>query len=229
MTDFAAIVSRWPGKSAGTEEIAHPAVYHMLDVAAVAERLVHPLPFDKPLKAALVLLAALHDLGKINAAFRAMLETGQPQRAGRHWEVSEALLRLHDATELVPVLGARESRRHALYAATAGHHGRPTDRELSFNHSGSGPGGAWKSMLDAAGAEAVEDAAAVIRVFCALWPEASLAGVERREVEPLSWRLAGPRPVGQRRAQSVPRPRGDDPLSEPAICQTEPRSPPTWE
>jgi hypothetical protein len=67
---------------------------------------------DKPLKAALVLLAALHDLGKINAAFRSMLETGEPQRVGRHWEVSEALLRLHDATVLAPVLGARESRRH---------------------------------------------------------------------------------------------------------------------
>ncbi|WP_209427655.1 CRISPR-associated helicase Cas3' [Pararhodobacter sp. SW119] len=191
MTDFAVIADRWPGKSAGTEGIAHPAVHHMLDVAVVAERLVHPLPFDKPVKAALILLAALHDLGKVNAAFRAMLETGEPQRAGRHWEVSEALLRLHDATVLAPVLGARETRRHKLYAATAGHHGRPPDRELSFNRSGSGPGGGWKAMLDAAGAEAVGDAAAVIRDFVSLWPEASLAGLEREEVEPLTWRLAG--------------------------------------
>jgi CRISPR-associated endonuclease/helicase Cas3 len=191
MTDFAVIADRWPGKSAGIEGIAHPAVHHMLDVAVVAERLVQPLPFSKPLKAALVLLAALHDLGKVNAAFRSMLETGEPQRVGRHWEVSEALLRLHDATVLAPVLGARETRRHKLYAATAGHHGRPPDRELSFNHSGGGPGGEWKAMCDAAGPEAVGDAAAVIRIFRALWPEASLAGLEREEVEPLTWRLAG--------------------------------------
>jgi CRISPR-associated endonuclease/helicase Cas3 len=120
-----------------------------------------------------------------------MLRTGQMQSAGRHWEVTEALLLLYDATELAPVVGGREGRRHALYAATAGHHGRPPNQELRLNRLGTAPGGAWKVMLDAAGFEAMEDAVEVIRVFCGLWPEASLAGLEKDGVEPLSWRLAG--------------------------------------
>lgn len=185
------ITARWPGKSRSPEpgSIAHPAVHHMLDVAAVAERLADPQGFSEPLRQALMLLAALHDLGKINSAFRAMLEHGQPQNAGRHWEVTEALLLLHDAALLAPALGSRETKRHALYAATAGHHGRPPIRDL--DRRGDRPTGAWKLMLDAAGAEAVEDAAAVIRAFLALWPEASLEGRARGEERILSWRLAG--------------------------------------
>jgi CRISPR-associated endonuclease/helicase Cas3 len=179
-------IARWPGKSpadpGGTE---HPAVYHMLDVAAVAERLAAPLPFEAALKDALILLAALHDLGKVNEAFRSMLRSGQIQTAGRHWEVTEALLLHHDAM-LAATLGSRDTRRRLLYAATAGHHGRPPVKDEGLDPW------AWKAMLTAAGPQAVADAAAVIAAFLDLWPGASLEGLAGLDAaKALSWRLAG--------------------------------------
>ena len=60
----------WPGKSPivpGSME--HPAAFHMLDVAAVAERLIAPFPIAPPLRDALVVLAGLHDTGKISQRF----------------------------------------------------------------------------------------------------------------------------------------------------------------
>lgn len=45
--------------------VCHPAAYHMLDVAAVAELLLGQRHPEGPLCDALVLLTALHDLGKI--------------------------------------------------------------------------------------------------------------------------------------------------------------------
>lgn len=178
-------VERWPGKSADHDAIAHPAVYHMLDVAAVAERLILPWGLEERLREACLLLAALHDLGKVSVAFRAMLERGQPQAAGLHWEVTEALLRHHDGGLLEPLLGASWRTRHQLYAASAGHHGRPPQKDETLDRT------AWAGMLRAAGAEAVADAGEVIAAFSGLWPQASLAGLERSEVAPLSWRLAG--------------------------------------
>lgn len=190
MNGIEATVARWPGKSAPKDGIEHPAVLHMLDVAAVAERLIALLPAAEPLKAALTLLCALHDLGKVSNGFRTMLRGGPPQVC-RHWEVTEALLWQHD-TILAAALGSRESRRQMLYAATAGHHGRPSNRELQLNRSGSGPGGDWRAMLDAAGPEAEADAAEIIRAFGALWPEASLESLsDMAETKRLSWQLNG--------------------------------------
>lgn len=79
----APMIAGWPGKSVDERGIEHPALYHMLDVAAVAGRLCPPA-LPGPLKAAFVLFAALHDLGKINRAFRDMLRRDQPQSAGHH-------------------------------------------------------------------------------------------------------------------------------------------------
>lgn len=176
------IAQRWPGKSAGEDGIEHPAIYHMLDVAAVAESLAAALDMDSRLRQALVFLVALHDLGKINAAFRAMLRQGTPQAQGLHWEVTEALLWHHDDL-LASRLGGCERHRKALYAATAGHHGRPPTKD---------PGGTeWRRMLRAAGEEAVADGRVVIDALLELWPGASLAMLEKAETAALSWRLAG--------------------------------------
>lgn len=162
----------------------------MLDVAAVAERLIAPLSGAGPLKAALALLCALHDLGKVSNTFRDMVRGGAPPRF-RHWEITEALLWQHDPI-LAEALGSRDSRRQTLYAAAAGHHGRPSTRELLWNRSGSGPGGDWRAMLEAAGPQAEADAAAIIRAFGALWPEASLDGLtDLAEAKRLSWQLNG--------------------------------------
>ncbi|EPX84469.1 CRISPR-associated endonuclease Cas3-HD, partial [Rubellimicrobium thermophilum DSM 16684] len=190
MSGMAEIAARWPGKSAPEGGIEHPAVLHMLDVAAVAEALIAPLPHPEPLKQALALLCALHDLGKLSGSFRRALREGVAQTF-RHWEITEALLRRHDAI-LAERLGSDDLARYPLYAAAAGHHGRPPQHALVFNRSGTGPGEEWRQMLDAAGPEAEADAAAVIRAFLALWPGASLAGHDDLpQIHRLSWQLNG--------------------------------------
>jgi CRISPR-associated endonuclease/helicase Cas3 len=184
------IVSRWPGKGPDAAGVCHSAVLHMLDVAAVAEVLMPEMP--GPLRQACLLLAALHDLGKIGASFRAMLTAGTPQAAGRHWEVTEALLLWHDAALLAPALGSRDIRRRLLYAASAGHHGRPPVQDLELRAGGGPPRGSFARMLEAAGPQGVADAGAVIAAFLQLWPGASLEGLAGPDqAKVLSWRLAG--------------------------------------
>lgn len=180
------LIQRWPGKSADEAGIEHPAVLHMLDVAAVAEVLAPDLP--QPMRQAFILFAALHDLGKIGIAFRDMLRQRRPQDAGAHWEVTEAFLRLHDAR--LAGLGAEPFARQEIYAACAGHHGRPPHRDLPFGRANR-PGGSWKTMLDAAGPQAVEDAGHVIEAFLALWPEAGLGSLSQIQAQRLSWQLNG--------------------------------------
>lgn len=158
----------------------------MLDVAAVAEVLAPPLP--SPLRAAFVLFAALHDLGKINAAFRAMLETGQPQAAGAHWEVTEALLDHFDET-LAARLGADDFARFELYAACAGHHGRPSVKDPLRDRGRASRD--FRRMLDAAGPRALADAGVVVDAFLSLWPEARLGDLTQDQAQRMSWRLNG--------------------------------------
>lgn len=175
-------IARWPGKSAATEGgPLHPAAYHMIDVAAVAERLIAPFGLTDTHRNALIWLVALHDLGKIGAQFRGMILHGTPQVSGNHWEVTEHHLRHHDAALLAPILGLRERHRHQLYAATAGHHGRPpksTPDQI-------------RHMARNVGSEATEDAGAAITAFHALWPNASLADLSREQIYTLSWWLPG--------------------------------------
>ncbi len=174
------IISNWPGKSPPPgHDACHPAVYHMLDVAAVAERLIEPTCVPETERQALILLAALHDLGKINTSFRSMLVARERQRGGRHWEVTEALLMHYD--ERLSHLALDHRKRWALYAATAGHHGRPPSKDQT----------GWSRMLRSAGCEAIFDAGALIDAFCALWPKASLAHRSGEDIRTLSWWLPG--------------------------------------
>ncbi|MDP5306426.1 CRISPR-associated helicase Cas3' [Paracoccus spongiarum] len=175
-------IENWPGKSPQEPGgLHHAAVYHMLDVAAVAEVMLATWDMPKHRKEALVLLSALHDLGKIGGAFRDCILNGTPQHFGSHWKVTEALLRHHDAL-LARVWGdVRQTWRFSLYAATAGHHGRPP--RASADEIG--------RMLDVAGAESLADAASVIQEFSNLWPQASLADLTRDEMIRLSWWLPG--------------------------------------
>lgn len=177
------IIRRWPGKSAPySGGISHPAVYHMLDVAAVAELLIGPQELEPRLRDAMILLVGLHDLGKIGAPFRDMLERGQPQSAGTHWEVTEAYLHLLDHHILGPRLGGRDTRRKALYAAVAGHHGRPPYKDFD----------AFDRMTSQATPQGCEDAKAIVRAFLDIWDRASIASITTMpEAQCLSWRLAG--------------------------------------
>lgn len=152
----------------------------MLDVAAVAEHFLAFINIPAELKQALVLLTALHDLGKINADFRAMIRGGQRQGA-KHWEVSALLLEANLAA-LSGHLGIQDDWvLLPLIAATAGHHGRPptlNDRD-------------GKRALMRVGAEAQVDAAMVIAAFSSLWPEAGLGDMTEDDAQALSWWLPG--------------------------------------
>lgn len=178
----------WPGKSpVGDGLPAHPAVYHMLDVAAVAERLIEPFAFAPPLRQALVLLVALHDLGKISDNFRAML-AGAPAQGPRHWELTEVLLHHNDAG-LAARLGGDADVRWQLYAAVAGHHGRPPDLAIGALPKPARQREFTKAMHHVGSGAA--PAAGVIAAFCDLWPEASLRGLDLAEATRLSWWLPG--------------------------------------
>ena len=170
----------WPGKSAASPGAPeHPAVYHMLDVAAVAEILIADFGFDPALRDALIVLVVLHDLGKVNVEFRKMLR-GQAYRPNSHWCVTEVLLNEHDDL-LAERLGSNRLRREPLYAATAGHHGRPSPWD----------GANDRQVLSVTGAEAVRDARAVIAAVLDLWPAASLEALTRGRALALSWWLPG--------------------------------------
>lgn len=170
-------LTQWPGKSPDASGVAHPAAYHMLDVAAVAELLIAPFGFPDPMRHSLILLAALHDIGKINASFRAMINNGTRQQNGRHWEVSEVYLHRFN-----PLPVPRPTRSALLYAAAAGHHGRPPSRDLGRDTA---------RMLRDAGLEGVEDAAALTAALRTLWPLSANAELELDQARNLSWWLPG--------------------------------------
>lgn len=179
-SDRTASILDWPGKSAATPGAPeHPAVYHMLEVAAVAERLSVRFALAPPERDAMILLSALHDLGKVNEQFSRMLR-GDDHKPASHWRATEVLLRHHDAL-LAPALGATQSGREALYAATAGHHGRPPDTDERDE----------RVMLARIGARAVTDARTVIAAFLDLWPQASLAALDTSTIRARSWWLPG--------------------------------------
>ena len=81
MTEHILSLAReWPGKSSQTGE--HPAIWHMLDVAACAERLIDGhrafAALSPSQRCALVVLVALHDIGKISKTFRSVLRDRRP-------------------------------------------------------------------------------------------------------------------------------------------------------
>jgi CRISPR-associated endonuclease/helicase Cas3 len=167
----------WPGKSPDLAGISHPAAYHMLDVAAVAERLIAPFAFPEPVRDALILLVALHDIGKVNAAFRSMITDGTRQQNGRHWEVSEVYLH-----QFNPLPALRATRSSHLYAAAAGHHGRPSGKDLARDTA---------RMLRDAGADGLRDAASLTEAFKVFWPLSAGADMTLETARDLSWWLPG--------------------------------------
>ncbi|MGB3501849.1 MAG: CRISPR-associated helicase Cas3' [Mesorhizobium sp.] len=185
--------SEWPGKSATVEGGAeHPAACHMLDVAAVAERLIAPFDFSPALGDALTLLAGLHDLGKVSDSFRDMLREGRAQ-SWKHWELSEVLFFEHDE-RIAARIGGTPRLRQALYAAVAGHHGRPSDRALGGLPVA--PRGNRELYRALSQVGTGRDAAGLlIDEFCGLWPGASLTELElepeSERITALCWWLPG--------------------------------------
>lgn len=172
------ILTIWPGKSARESYPEHPAVYHMLDVASVAERLLASSPFAEEIKGAFVLLVGLHDLGKIGDGFRDMIRLGSAQTR-RHWELTECWLLPNE--QLRARFGVNGAAWTELVAAIAGHHGRPPAQDQRY----------FQRFCAAAGAQAARDIPAIIDDLFALWPHASLAGLTGAEAKRLSWWLCG--------------------------------------
>ena len=173
----------WPGKSDG-EGNEHPAVLHMLDVAACAERLIEGHTAFRRLsddqRRAVVILVALHDVGKLSQSFRALICKGERGKSP-HWQLSHFLLR-GALDEVLRGLGADEWVRSELYAAVAGHHGKPPtntrkgrERRERDREVGSGR------------QAALEWSARLIELF----PDASLESMTVDEAKALSWALSG--------------------------------------
>ncbi|MFD3189009.1 CRISPR-associated helicase Cas3' [Sedimentitalea sp. HM32M-2] len=179
----------WPAKSPqNTDGIATCCAYHMLDVAAVAEVLLRPHAGLAAFRDALVLLVALHDLGKVSDDFRNMLEHGTRQKS-RHWKLSEALYYLNDDL-LGAQLGSTPRPRQVLYAAVAGHHGTPSELALGPLPTGRRPApDLHRAICDIGGGQ--DDARRHVKAFCALWPDASLGEISLAEAQQLSWWLSG--------------------------------------
>ena len=173
-------ISAWPGKS--IDGRTHPALWHMLDVGAVATRLIarRSLTGCHAGDQAAAFLVVLHDLGKFSSSFRAML-LGQPYSGFRHWQHSYRLLRDHDGS-LADVIGATPGVRRTLYAAVAGHHGGPPEHLDNRK---------YKDQATQIGTEASRIAGEAIEAVSPLFPGASLDGMSESEARRLSWALSG--------------------------------------
>lgn len=187
----------WPGKSGPDGATEHPALRHMLDVAAVAECLVEDENLSPECREAMVLFSALHDLGKINNEFREMIRNGA-KPSFRHWEVTEAHLiasehRIASSLDVIDFEEDSEALRQ-LFAATAGHHGKPPILQPALGNLDSGRNEYFRRlrrMRRCAGNQACDDACTLIEAFLSLWPKSSLNGLTLDEAKRLSWRFAG--------------------------------------
>jgi CRISPR-associated endonuclease/helicase Cas3 len=177
------IIADWPGKS-DINGNRHPAVWHMIDVGAVASRLIRGGPFASlpaSQRQALVFLIALHDIGKITEAFRAQIELGRSPPANcRHWQLSARLLsRLdHQVSELI---GGQKEVRGILFNAIAGHHGRPPVTGFHIE----------ATQDEAIGKKAEIAATEVLSALAPLFDGASLDGIGEHVARRLSWYLSG--------------------------------------
>ena len=176
----------WPGKS-DKEGNEHPAIWHMLDVGTCAERLIDGhrafASLSQDNRNALVVLVALHDVGKISETFRAMIRD-RPQHLGtyRHWKLSDVLLTRPLDEILDDAFGGNVHARWALYAAVSGHHGGP---ERSNNRHEIAR---RKKAIGGAG-----EAAAIewVSLLLELLPDGSLEGIDQHAAQRLSWALSG--------------------------------------
>lgn len=181
--DVSSLARDWPGKSKPRE---HPAIWHMLDVAACAELLIDGHRAFSGLspsqRRGLVILVALHDVGKLSQTFRAMLRSQGPS-AYRHWTLSDLLL----TTQLDPIigraLGGDGYTRSELYAAVSGHHGGPPDRSSNRRKI--------QRRRNAIGTAATKAASVWTSLLLRLLPGGSLAGMDPHCARRLSWALSG--------------------------------------
>ena len=174
----------WPGKS-DKEGNEHPAVLHMLDVAACAERLIEGHTafgrLSDSQRRALVILVALHDVGKLSESFRALIRADE-KGAPPHWQFSDHLL-CGVLDEVLTKLGADDWVRAELYAAVAGHHGRPPTRAGGDRRE--------RRKRQRAVGSGEQAARTWVSKLLELFPDASLQDMTVDGAKALSWALSG--------------------------------------
>ena len=157
----------------------------MLDVAACAEFLIADhsafTALTESQKRAFVVLAALHDVGKISETFRALLQEGRAGRY-RHWKLSDVLLTKVLDPVLSEALGGETHARAELYAAVSGHHGGP-ERSSQFRE--------LRRRRQAIGGRAEQAAKDWLSLLLALLPGGTLVGIDQTQARRLSWVLSG--------------------------------------
>lgn len=181
--DSIALARDWPGKKSESKE--HPAIWHMLDVASCAEVLIQGhRAFTEHSESecqAFVVLAALHDIGKISASFRSLIRNNRRSEY-RHWMLSDLLL-----TEVLdPIIeeafGGERHARSELYAAVSGHHGGP--------ERASGRKEIYRRR-QCIGRDAELAAKVWLTHLLELFPGGSLKDLTQQAARQISWTLSG--------------------------------------
>lgn len=168
----------------------HPAAFHMLDVAAVAQawlaatkpRIPGLGAWNERFGVLVAALIALHDIGKFSRPFQAKVEARWPPALGpydlrpapRHDTAGYALLR-DTGAQLLPMLVSSD--RKYFWRAICGHHGRPP-AEIALD----------KEIFCAAAHRAAETF--IDAVWAVLKPPL-LPELTEDEVTSFSWWLAG--------------------------------------
>lgn len=178
-------LTEWPGKK-NEEGEELPAYVHMLDVAACGQILIEGHTAFSNLtenqRKAMILLVALHDVGKLSESFRALIRenrTGAP----RHWQLSNFLLR-HCLDDQLKGLGSSPNVRCELYGAVSGHHGQPPDGvegNRFEKHK-------QKKCVGVDGERIAKDWSGYL---LSLFPEATLDDIGIVQAQALSWALSG--------------------------------------
>lgn len=157
----------------------------MLDVGACAERLIHGhrafSGCSENVCRAFVVLAALHDIGKISTSFRDLVRHGR-QGQYRHWKLSDLLLTGVLDPIIEEAFGGNRHARCELYAAVSGHHGGPERtndrRETQRRRRCIGP-------------DAEQAAKDWLILLLDLLPSGSLEGMDQFAARKISWALSG--------------------------------------
>lgn len=202
--DYSEVLGFW-GKSRQAfpeaKPVCHPLVYHSLDVAAVADQLLTAFPRrlrslaglcsaePEAMRALLVRLIALHDIGKFHPVFQAKLPELCPPGLLKHGAVGPSR---HDLLGFVMMEEYRVFEDFAAYLP--GWHEnydfKPLYAAIAFHHGGASDASADGSYK---GIDAVKPACDFYRhELCALLP---LAGVVPQPGEKalavLTWAVAG--------------------------------------
>lgn len=185
----------------------HPLACHALDVAAVADVLLSRMPArlrrmaalanadDIALHRLLVLLTALHDVGKFSVQFQAKSELGPKGKQtantsgvrhdaigyamlGKVWSALDETLSAYFASGDIEQAGGRD-----LWAAVTGHHGQPATATTSPH---------WERAFDAADKVNKMDTAGFVQALGNLFPPRGTGLPDLSASAPvLSWHVAG--------------------------------------